>query len=250
MATSLFDVQAGCGGTPHAQTDAVGVDQLLSNLQRLDIAKALARTLPEDNIIDVLSANQELYADCDRHACLFPCPILVTSGNGDLPMEAEQVDEAIVHGAGAALLRPKADYWSLQPWASGPLLCAMEERRLPAYCLSEQFSFDEVGILAHQHPQLPIIVAGVEYRNDRTLLPLMRQFPNVYLSIGSNYTVHNGIERFVTSVGPERLLFGTGFPQVEPMGAVAMLMYAGISDEERQLVGSGNMERLIAEIQR
>ena len=82
------------------------------------------------------------------------------------------------------------------------------------------------------------------------MLPLLATFHNVYLSIGSNYTVHKGIEQFVEKVGAGRLLFGTGYPDVEPMMAVALLMYADIPEDARQHIGAGNFERLIGGIQR
>jgi ATP-dependent Zn protease len=48
----------------------------------------------------------------------------------------------------------------------------------------------------------------------------------------------------------ERLVFGTGYPHAEPMPAITQLMYAQISDEQRALIGSGNLERLIAGVTR
>ena len=86
------------------------------------------------------------------------------------------------------------------------------------------------------------------YRSQRILLPLLTSFPNVQLSTGSNYCVHRGIEQLVGSVGPQRLLFGSGFPEVDPMMAISQLVYADISDEARRLIGSGNLERLIGGI--
>ena len=57
-------------------------------------------------------------------------------------------------------------------------------------------------------------------------------------------------DRFVATVGAERLLFGTGFPEAESMSAVTQLMYAEISDEQKRLIGAGNLKRVISEIRR
>jgi predicted TIM-barrel fold metal-dependent hydrolase len=109
---------------------------------------------------------------------------------------------------------------------------------------------EQVGELATRFPSLPIIVAGVTYRQQRTLLPLLEAFPRLHLSLGSNYTVHRGIEELVSIVGPDRLLFGTGFPQAESMAAITQLMYAEISNDDKQLIGAANLRRLISEIER
>ena len=49
-------------------------------------------------------------------------------------------------------------------------------------------------------------------------------------------------------VGADRLLFGTGFPDAEGMMAITQLMYADLADEQKRLIGAGNLERLIGEV--
>ena len=100
------------------------------------------------------------------------------------------------------------------------------------------------------YPEIPFMVGGVGYRTQRTVVPLLENFINVYLSIGNPYAVHRVIENMVGKFGAERFLFGTGFPDADPMPAVTMLMYAEISDEEKALIGSGNLERLIGGIEK
>jgi predicted TIM-barrel fold metal-dependent hydrolase len=51
-------------------------------------------------------------------------------------------------------------------------------------------------------------------------------------------------------VGAERLLFGTGFPSSDMMPAITMLTYAEISDSDRRLIASGNLDRLIGGIRK
>ena len=46
------------------------------------------------------------------------------------------------------------------------------------------------------------------------------------------------------------MLFGTGFPVSEPMAAITYLMYADLSTEQKALIGSGNAQRLLAEVRR
>ena len=49
--------------------------------------------------------------------------------------------------------------------------------------------------------------------------------------------------------GPKRLLFGSAFPNTGPGGAMLTLAHADISDEEKQLIAAGNLDRLLAEAQ-
>jgi uncharacterized protein len=246
----LFDVQAGFGGVPKGKIGAVGPDEIVEEMQRLEIARALVRTLPDELIHDVPSANETLFKACRQHSMLVPCPILIPNGGRDLPSEADQVAEAIERNAGAAFVRPEADYWNTEEWACGNLLSALENRRLPAFCHTNKLSLDTIADLAGRYPGLPFIAAGISYRSHRILVPLLKAFRNVHMSIGNPYTVHNGIEFLAKEIGPERLLFGTGFPDAEAMPAVTQLLYADVSAEAKELIGSGNMERLTGDVER
>ncbi len=250
MTTALFDVQAGFGGSKAGDKDFVTADDWTEEMTRLSISRALVRTAPDDLDKDVPASNEILFKACEGHEDLVPCPVIVPSGGGDLPPEDEQAADMIARGAGAACVRPRKDCWNLKEWLSSALFSALEERALPAYCIEGEVTLEELAGLAERHPRLPFILAGVEYRSQRVLVPLLETFPNVHMSIGSNLAVHGGVEQFARRVGPERLLFGTGFPDAEPMMAVTMLAYADLSGEEKALIGSGNMERLLGGISR
>ena len=109
---------------------------------------------------------------------------------------------------------------------------------------------EQLAELAGRFERLQIIYADVDYRTQRVLLPLLKRFPNVHFSIGLNYRVFGGIQQICEQVGAEQLLFGSGLPAADPMAAVTQLMYADISDEQKQQIGSGNMQRLMEGIQR
>lgn len=247
----LFDMQCGFGGNRRGERAAPSADECRGMLQRLELDGALVRTTPDELEHDARDANERLFAACRGAAAdLVPCPIAIPNGGDDMGEEQAQVAALVARGAGAAQLRPPIDVWDTAEWCCGRLLRALEERRLPAYCLQRMVTIREVADLAGRHPALPVILAETDYRCQRTLVPLLEAFHNVYLSIGSNYTVHRGLEQLVARVGARRLLFGTGFPEVEPMMAVTCLMYAQVSDEEKALIGSGNARRLLAEVQR
>ncbi len=249
MTIELFDAQAGFGGAVKGETAVVSAEQYVAEMARLDVAAALVRTWPDDLSRDAVAANEELLAACRARPSLLPCPALVPNGAYNLPEEKRQVDTAIGERAAAGCLRPKADQWLTDEWCCGRLLTAMQERRLPAYCSANHFDLSQVAEIAGRYPKLPILLAEVHYLQQRTLLPLLETFANVHLCLGTNYVVFGGLEMLVAKTGPERLLFGTGFPRTEPMTAVTQLTYARISDDAKRLIGAGNLKRLIGGIQ-
>ncbi len=246
----LFDVQCGFGGAVAGQRHVTSADELIAEMHRLSIGRALVRTAPANLDQDIVRSNARLYAAARQYVELVPCPVVLPADADSLQSEPEQVADAIAHGAAAVCLRPEQDRWSLRPWASGKLFAAIAERRMPVYCAAAMVALNDVAELAGKWPEIPFIIAGVDYRSQRVLTPLLAAFANTLLSLGSNFAVHQGIEQMAADVGAERLLFGTGLPDVEAGPAISQLLYADLSADDLKLAGHGNMERLVEGIRR
>ncbi len=246
----LFDAQVGFGGGRRGDPWVPSAEEWLRHMERLSIARALVRTDFEEMDIDPVHSNRLLFEACGRHATMIPCPVVMPRGQGDVPSEREQVDELLARGSGAAALRPGQDGWSIAEWCAGTLLGLLEERRIPVLCRNAALGFDAVADLASRHPRLPIVMFHLSYHVQRLLFSLLKAFPNVYLAVGSPYSAHRGLELLAAHVGAERLLFGSGFPFAEPTASITMLTYCGLGEADKQLVGSGNLDRLIREIRR
>jgi predicted TIM-barrel fold metal-dependent hydrolase len=83
--------------------------------------------------------------------------------------------------------------------------------------------------------------------DDRFFRPLVERYRNLYLDI-SKYELDGGIKDFCNKYGAERLLFGTGFPQLNPGGPIFTLIHADITEKERQKIASGNLERILGRV--
>jgi len=248
MNLKFFDVQASILGATVGRKDVVSADEMLEDMAPLGITQILTRIAPDEREVDVEVSNSKIYDEGSRHRQIVPCPVVVPNTAGDLADEKEQVAEAITRGAAAMRIRPAADAWFVADWISDPLFHALSERKMPLYLSAGVADESLAAAIAGRFPELPILYAEVGYRSHRTLLPMLERFPSIRLSIGNNYAIHEGIEQIVERTGADRLVFGTAFPGSEPAAAVTQLLYANISEEEKQLVASGNMERLVEEI--
>ena len=246
--TNLFDVFTCCGGFRHGTIEQIKPADYAEEMKRISIDKALVRFGPIDMDTDSHLSLKMIYDICDDHAGFVPCPMVVPNSANDFIPEEEQVDSVIKHGAGAVTVRPAQGSWLINEWCSGDLFHALENRRVPVFCGDNQLSIKDITYLAETYPQLPLIMAEKNYRDQRIITPLMKHFKNVYLSTGLGYNPHMGIEHLTEHCGPQHILFGSGWPLTEVMASITYLTYANVSDETKTLIGSGNMNRLMEEI--
>ncbi len=244
MSIRLIDVQCGFGGAAPGVRHVVSAAETVAAQRELAIARSLVRLTPEKMDTDVPFSNARLAAACQAEPTLTPCPVVMPACGGDLPAEADQVAACLAMGAAAVVVRPAQDGWLPVPWMADPLFRALEERRLPVLLLERFVTLEQAAALAERFPALPFILAQQGYRSQRMLMALLGAFPNLHLSIGNNYGVHGGLEQICRVHGARRLLFGTEFPNAEPMAAVTYLMYSALSDEEKEQVGCRTFETL------
>lgn len=247
-AIRLFDVHASLGPTIMGSDAFVGADELRAELQRFDIAGAMVRWGAPAESADIAYDNQRLYRSLSDYPEMLPCPIVAPSAGSELSAENKQIEDAIAHRATAAWIRPGPDAWDPDPWCADPLFHALENHRLPVFCTVEHVPFRIAADIARRFPKLPLIITGASYRDMRTVAALLRSFPNIHLSIATPWNPHAGLEHLVAANGVRQLLFAGGFPDFPPSASVGYLMYARISDAEKQLIGWENFQRLAAGI--
>ena len=249
MNLKLFDVQTSILGVKRGERKFVSVEELIEEMDFCKVEKTVTRVLPDELELDFQFTNQKLYDACNKSGGrLIPCPIVVPNSAKDIDYEDLQIDKAIKSGAPAVRIRPAGDKWEILPWISDNLFNAMVDRKMPLMISPAISSFKEIAELAQRFPEMPVIIHNVGYGSMRHFVPFLSTFKNTYLSIGSNFTMHFGIEHLVKHVGVNKLIFGTNSPVTEMMSSITQLAYSKISNEEKQLIGAGNLETLIEDI--
>ena len=75
----------------------------------------------------------------------------------------------------------------------------------------------------------------------------MKECDNLYLDI-SYFQLNRAIEVVAEKFGAERMIFGTGMPVFDPRLPITGLVFSQLNDKEKALVASGNLMRLIGQI--
>jgi len=90
----------------------------------------------------------------------------------------------------------------------------------------------------------PIILSGVDERTLAEALSLKREHANVYIETAGLLSA-GALKFVVDSVGPDRVLFGSGAPARPMAGVLGVLKHSGLGETESTAVLSGNAKRLL-----
>lgn len=188
------------------------------------------------------------------HPRLLPSWVIFPQHTGEMPEAGQLVEDMLRRGVRMARLMPgyNGHRFSMEEWSAGPLLHALEDRRLPFLIDFMFFRRDDpdwrlLYDLCHRYPHLPIILTGWAGLASRSFYPLCKECPNLYLD-SSRYALFRGIEAFCELAGARHLLYGSGLPFVAVGVPMTTITHAEISDEEKQLIAAGNLERLLGEV--
>jgi len=256
----LFDACVTFGRVVRAGTpEAVTAGNVLQVLDKYDIVEALVHHVEARLNTPRDLGNRRLLREIEDVSRLHPVWVLDPPQPSSPDAARAMVEEMLAAGVKAARLM-----MAVAPplhWVWKDLLGALEAHRVP--CLldfadpryrgnagstmgsPDAFALHRLRECALAHPELPLILShvccgvGLEF----PVLPLVRECPNVHLDI-------LGIIKYwrtvATEAGPERVLFATGMPFVEPATFISNAQYARrLSLEDKKKICGGNLRRLL-----
>ena len=148
---------------------------------------------------------------------------------------------------------PARHHFLLNRTTFGSFLEELTSRQIPLFLPLTEVSGSSQGwqlvdeILA-DFPRLTLVATDQSvWGQDRYFRPLVERYPRFHFET-SRYELGRGIEAFCQKYGPDRLLFGTRYPDTPMGGPVLNLAHADISDTDREAIAEGNLERLLAEV--
>lgn len=145
---------------------------------------------------------------------------------------------------------PKLHSFSFNRVSMGTFLEEITERRIPLFLsISKGMEWDKIYDIMSDFPYLTCVACDIGVWSPlRDILPLMDKYPNFYIET-SMLSLHEGnLEFVVKKEGSKNLLFGSGFPAKYIESNTLQLIHAEISDEDKQNIGSLNLERIISEV--
>ncbi len=176
-------------------------------------------------------------------ACMQLEPSLDTLGLPGKGSARERLEAA--RPAAARVLQGEAAHYWMDKFYAQDLLRPLEEMHMPLLIDGgySPWFLHALPEMAAAFPHVPMILLRYGLNESRSIYPLLKYTRNVYFDMSTMLDC-GGVEEICEKFGSERLLFGSGLPHFVPSGALALLMYTGISEADRENIAHANFERL------
>lgn len=242
-------IDAFCGIGPWQRRDRLlpwQPEEILKLMDHFGIARALTHSSFSAGGGSSWHGNA-LLTDMGRaHPRFIPAFAVVPYPHADSPRIADFMAAMSQAGARAVWFMPAAKYPVREVY--GELLDACVDRRLPVLLNRELTTPEDVANLLRNWPELRLILVGCGYMEDPWLFPLLKRSAQLRVCVGQYYVPADGPHRFLREFPAERLIFGSGLPFFSPGGLIAHLMYADMTDAQREAILGGNIRALMEEV--
>jgi hypothetical protein len=239
---TLFDCNCCFGHTPSPPFRyARNAAELIEEMDFCGIDRALVYHASQR--FDLPAAhNSQLSKQVSSYRRLEPVWTIMPPQTAEQPATDAFLDSMKTGGIRALRAFPDEHRYVLDGRTFGELFEALIQAHIPLLVKSNAIA---LGQLMAQFSQLTVLaVSQGPHSLERYLRPLLGAFENLYLDT-SSYIVDGLIEEFCQRYGPERLLFGSGFPDNCSGAALLRLMQADIDAKAKALIAGGNLERLL-----
>jgi len=243
----LFDTNCAVGPWPSDQPRYETVDELLAEMERFGIDRALvSHTLART--YDPVHGNQHLMGEIAGHEQLIPCWTLLPPACGEMGSLEDMLLNLAQASIRAVRLYPQEHTYSLADWQCGDMFAELAERRYVVLLDLAQTNWSEIEHICRTYSRLTVIVTWVGYRQFRPLFALLRRYRNLYCDL-SNLSTYLGVEEILSRFGSEQLVFGTGLQVADPGGPLARLFYTDAPTADIAAIAHSNIEKLLARVQ-
>ena len=228
-------------GSPYTTED------ILEVMDRCQIESAIAyHAIAEEG--GMMDGNMEILKITGANTRFMPQWCAMPSAFGEFPAPEVLFAQMKTHGVKSLRLLPKTGGYSLRPYALQKLMDAAAQCHVPVFLdANVQIESKDTYDLCKNYPDVNFIFSRLSYRENRTIAPIMEQCPNFHIGTGI-FAVNDGLELFCRHFGAKRLVFDTCLPTGSATAAVSLVNYAEISQEEKELIAHGNIERLLADV--
>jgi predicted TIM-barrel fold metal-dependent hydrolase len=244
MPLTYFDAFTKFGPRPRVHgAHPWSFQHLLDELNHCSISAALVSSTGQ-TLYDAMFENRLLSEKLADHDWLFPIWNVAPHWTGEWP-EPEKLTKLMQDSdVRAVTLYPRTNGWHLTSPSSKPLLDELERTKTLTIIDWQDVDAALLEPTFEQHPNLPVLIRGVTWSQQRQLVPMLRRFKQVHVAFDF-LQINYGIERFTEWGLEDQLVFCSNAPTMSAGAHRFYVDYAMVPEKVRQKVAGGNLSRLL-----
>ncbi len=235
----VFDANVALGRRHDRPVVVDTTEGLLDAMDKTGVERALAYS-PHAEHFDTVEGNALLMEMIAGHPRIVP-QFVANPAVEDLDAFADSMSQ---HGVRSVRMAPDAHSYPFTEWAAGPWLEWIESQAIPLSIPVDQVETTQLHDVAKARPRLNLILAEVHYRHAPWTIPLLRAVPNTFVEM-SRFVIADGVERLMKTCGPDRILFGSRFPDSSMGHQLYNLHHNDLDDHTLAAICAGNLDRLL-----
>ena len=235
----VFDANVALGRRHNRRVVSDTTGGLLEAMDRSGVERALVYS-PFAEDFDTVDGNALLMEMIEGQPRLIPQFV----ANPATESLADFSAEVSLRGVRSVRIAPISHSYPFTDWVAGPWLEWLESEGIPLSIPVDFVDVPQLHDTAKAHPKLAVVLAEVHYRHVPWVLPMLRSVPNTYVEM-SRFVIADGVARLMDAAGPERILFGSRFPDSSMGHQVYNLHTNDLDDSTLAAVCAGNLDRLL-----
>lgn len=148
------------------------------------------------------------------------------------------------HDVRSVRMAPNLHGYPFRDWTVGRWMGWLAETGIPLWLNAEHVDPSEMHDTLRANPEVNAVLSEVHYRHTSWAVPLLGAVPNLSVEYSRFVNLH-GIEILLDTVGEERLMFGSRFPDSPIAPQLYQLHRYGLGESTLTAICSGNLERLL-----
>lgn len=193
--------------------------------------------------VDPLTGNRILRATLEQTQGLFGC-VVAHLNRVDASLQAIR-DSLVSRSFVSVLLTGTNPAEPLHPLLADEILNACRRYQKPVFLHTPNAACVQVGLhLAKTYNMHKFVFLGMGGADWRNGIAAAQQSVNIFLET-SGALDRAKISAAVTAIGPHRVLFGSGLPNLDPAAALGLIKDSGITPNEQRRMLYDNAYRLL-----
>jgi uncharacterized protein len=222
-------------------------DDLVSELDKHGVERAVVGPADRELAVANRAGNDVVLAACAAHPERLIGFATVNPWFGEAALA--ELRRAAQAGLRGLILHPHLQGFVLLDPLVDPVVCLAAELGMPVYVHTGTPVSAlplQLTALARRHPKVDFLMGHMGHSDFWIdAIPAALAVSNIYAEI--SYKQPHVIEDAVAALGAERVVFGSDAPRNDLRLEVEKFLAANLDDRTRQLVGSGNLLRLLGE---